>query len=412
MKKCKMGHKGFIRILYLSIFLCLTLGVYGCGSKELSKPKDPTKEIATFVEEEEKEEVLQEEIQKQEVEEKEVQQEEVTLPSSNMKVTFLDVGQGNATLVEIDGKFMLIDGGDREYSSFVVSYLKERGVQALDYLIVSHYDADHLNGIVGALNVFPVGTIIAPDYSMDTRVYRSFKSKVEELGITPISPRVGDTFSFMGATMEVVGPANYNHKDVNDNSIVIKLTNGKNSFLFTADAEGTSEGEMLAQGVNLKADVCNVGHHGSTTSSTTEFLQAVNPTYGVISVGEGNSYGHPSQGALQRLQNQGITMFRTDEQGTIEALSDGITITWNVEPSQNWTGGGETFQTEDKAPQVAVTIPEEGGGNFILNTNTMKFHFPNCSSVETIKEHNYQEFSGTKEEVIANGYQPCKRCNP
>ena len=196
------------------------------------------------------------------------------------------------------------------------------------------------------------------------------------------------------------------YDDNNNNSIVLRLDYGDNSFLFTGDAESQAEADILASGADVEADVLKVGHHGSSTSTSDEFLAAVSPEYAVISCGEGNSYGHPHAETLNKLRQNGITVYRTDEQGTIVAESDGREITWSSSPSDTWQSG------EPSGSDTAAPPSQNQGVTYVLNTNTMKFHLPDCSSADDIAAENRKTTDQTREELIAEGYEPCGRCNP
>lgn len=309
----------------------------------------------------------------------------------SLTIHYLDVGQGNAILAESDGHFMLIDGGEREYSSFVVSYLKQQGVTSLDYMIATHYDSDHLNGVIGALHAFDTDTLFAPDYSTDTRTYTSFLGIAKEKKLTKRQPKPGEEFVFGSCTFTIVCPVKQSYEEENNYSIGIRLVCGKNSFLFLGDAETESEQDMLNAHMNVQADVYLVSHHGSVNSSLEEFLDAVNPSYAVISCGE-NSYGHPADSTLKRLNDRNITVFRTDTQGTILAKSDGESI---------------TFSTQ-KTDHTAFSY-EEKNSYYIGNLDTYKFHLPNCSGLPA--EHN-RIFFETRKEALDAGYEPCKKCHP
>lgn len=338
------------------------------------------------------------------------QNEENSGEEGTLTVTFLDVGQGNAVLVEQDGEYMLIDGGDREYSSFVVSYLKEQGVDELEYVIASHYDADHLNGIVGALNVFPCKLVLGPDDTADSRVYESFLDVIEEKDIELVYPAVGDTYTLGDAEFTVVCPDNYDASDANDNSVGVRLTYGETSFLICGDAGTGVERRMIESGITLETDVYLASHHGSSGSSSLEFLQAVSPEIVVISAGLDNSYGHPTAEVLENIQSVGATLYRTDLQGTLVAVSDGSALTWNVSPCTDFRSG------EELAAAGEASDPATGTGNeqaeYVMNRNTKKFHLPSCASVEDISPENKANFTGSREELLAAGYEPCKRCNP
>ena len=366
------------------------------------------------------------------------------MPDGTLSVTFLDVGQGNAVLVEQGGAYMLIDGGNRDYSSFVVSYLKEQGVEELAYVIASHYDADHLNGVVGALHAFSCGQVLAPDYVTDTRVYESFERVIKEQDIALAYPAVGDTYTLGDASFTVVCPKAYDPKEDNDNSVGIRLVYGDTSFLICGDAGKAEEQAMLDSGVTLESDVYLASHHGSEGSSSEAFMRAVSPSAVVISAGAGNSYGHPTRTVLNRVKACGAALYRTDLQGTITVTSDGTSLSWSVDATQDYRDGDEvaagaadttgtsgTADTADSAAQASVAADTAGSaaqassggetaadgtadvtGEYVLNTNTKKFHRPSCSSVAQMSPENKAAFSGSREELIAAGYDPCKRCNP
>lgn len=331
----------------------------------------------------------------------------------DLTVTFLDVGQGNAVLVESEGEYMLIDGGDREYSSFVVSYLKNAGVTELSYVISSHYDADHLNGVVGALNAFPCETVLAADYVTDTRVYDSFCEAVAEQGISLVYPSVGEVYEFGDAEFTVVCPDSYDYADVNDDSVGIRLVHGDNSFLICGDAGKASEEAMLESGVLLDSDVYLASHHGSDGSSSAEFLEAVSPEMVVISVGEDNSYGHPSERVLADVAAAGAEIYRTDLQGTVTVTSDGKELFWNTEPAAESGQSGNAGETASgRAEETDASLEGDGQETYILNQNTKKFHLPSCVSAEDISSENRAEFRGSREELTEAGYEPCQRCKP
>ncbi len=328
-----------------------------------------------------------------------------------LTVTFLDVGQGNAVLVQSGGEAMLIDGGDREYSSFLVSCLKNAGVTELSYAVASHYDADHLNGIVGALHAFPCEEVLAADYVTDTRVYESFCEVIAEQGIELVYPKAGEVYEIGDASFTVVCPDSYDHADANDNSVGIRLVHGANSFLICGDAGEASEEAMLKSGVVLDSDVYLASHHGSDGSSSAEFLEAVSPEAVVISVGKDNQYGHPSARVLDDAAAVGAEIYRTDLQGTITVTSDGEQLFWNTEPaaekeqsvSEEASGGAE---------QEEILSEGDGQDIYILNQNTKKFHLPSCSSAKDINSENRAEFQGTRDELTGAGYEPCQRCKP
>lgn len=250
--------------------------------------------------------------------------------SDQFEIHYLDVGQGLSVLVRSGEHALLYDGGDRTHSSFVVAYLKRQGITKLDYLIASHYDADHLSGLIGVLHTFEVDTVLGPDYEHSSKTYTSFQNAVTDAKKTVCHPTAGSDYPLGDAYFTVVGPIR-SYSDSNNNSVAIRIVNGSNSFLLTGDAEVQSEEDMCRSGLNLYSDVICPGHHGSSNATTSLLLSYTQPTWAVISVGAGNDYGHPHQETLQRLADAGVEVLRTDEHGTIVAHSDGQNITWSME---------------------------------------------------------------------------------
>ena len=257
---------------------------------------------------------------------------------TELNVHFLDVGQGDAVLISCDDAYMLIDAGDNDKGTLVQNYLNKQGVEHLDYIIGTHPDADHIGGMDVILYKFDCGTVMMPEVTNDTATYRDVIDTMKEKGYQNTAPVVGDSYSLGSAQFTILGPTD-TYEDTNNNSIVLLLTHGDNKFLFVGDAEEKAEEDILAEGVSVKADVLKVGHHGSRTASSEAFLQAVEPTYAVISCGQDNSYGHPHAETLNTLRSMGVKVFRTDEQGTVTATSDGHEISWNCAPSTTWKAG-------------------------------------------------------------------------
>lgn len=256
----------------------------------------------------------------------EVAQDSV-LPDGELRVRFLDVGQGDCALVTCDGEALLVDGGPSSASSKVYAVLNTLGISHLDYIVATHPDADHCGGIAGALNYADCGCFYCSVVEHDTK---TFQNVIDYLGDTPVTvPRVGDSFALGDARVEFVGPVEPS-RDSNDGSLVCLLTYGETSFLLTGDAESESEAAMVAAGTVADVDVLKVGHHGSDSSSSPGFLSTVLPEYAVISVGQ-NSYGHPDDEVLRRLQDAGAETLRTDELGAIVFESDGHGLTvWST----------------------------------------------------------------------------------
>ena len=327
--------------------------------------------------------------------------------AGTLTVTWLDVGQGDAAVIQCGGQSMLIDGGKPEKSSYIYAWLQQHGLSYLDVIVATHVDADHIGGLSGALNYASVGTAYCPETTGTTETFQSFVKYLAQRGKQITVPTAGETVALGGAQIQILGPL-HRAEDSNDNSIVLKVSFGAISFLFTGDAERAEEQDLLNSGVNLLSTVLKVGHHGSDTSTSYPFLRAVAPQYAVISVGAGNSYGHPTEAELSRLRDAGVTTFRTDMQGEITAVSDGQTI--NFSTAKNAAaiapvnaGGGNA----DGTATAGTTA-----GSYVLNTNSHKFHLPSCSSVETISPKNRKDVNESREQIISEGYAPCKRCNP
>lgn len=318
---------------------------------------------------------------------------------------------------------MLIDGGNNNKGTTVQLYLKKQGVESLDYVIGTHPDADHIGGLDVIVYKYNCEKVIMPDYEKDTRTYQELVDVIHDKNMKITYPVVGEQYALGEAEFTIIAPnSNSYGGNANDYSVAILLEYGKNRFLFTGDAEEASETEMLSNGIELSADVYKVAHHGSRSASTQEFLNAVRPKYAVISCGEENSYGHPHAEVLNRLRSMGVEVFRTDEQGSIIASSDGENITWNCSATDSWQSGEQTESDRENAEDE--NPGDENSGNaisdavtseqttYVLNTNTKKFHRETCGSVSQIKEENFQKVQMSREELEQSGYSPCKNCNP
>lgn len=249
--------------------------------------------------------------------------------ASPFSVHVLDVGKADSILIQCGGKNMLVDGGTADRGESVVRYLKRRGVDALEAVVNTHPDEDHVGGLKDVISAFPVGGYYEPllprNLIPQTDEYRTVESALHKAGLTPAHPLPGEKFSLGGAAVRVLGPVRTG-TDTNNNSIVLRVDYGKTSFLLMGDAEKEEEQDLLAGGETLSADVLKVGHHGSSTSTSEEFLRAVRPEYAAVSVGN-DSNGLPKRDVLERLAASGAEVFRTDVSGTLIFLSDGEKIT-------------------------------------------------------------------------------------
>lgn len=334
-----------------------------------------------------------------------------------LEVHFIDVGQGDSTLLICDGEAMLIDAGNNDQGTKIQNYLTKQGVKKLKYMIGTHPDADHIGGMDVVLYKFDCDTILMPSEAKDTATYRDVIDNMKNKGYQNTLPQVGKEYTLGEAVFTILSPEK-EYDNSNDNSIAIRVLYGKKSFLFTGDGEEEAEEDMLRSGLVLKADVYKAGHHGSRTASSEKFMKTVSPKYAVISCKEGNSYGHPHAATMNTFRAMGIDVFRTDEQGTIVAKCDKETITFNASPSDTWKAGEPTGtgkkqnHIKNEKQENLQGKEEKRNSSYICNTNTMKFHLESCQSVQNMKKENKQEVFTNREELINQGYKPCGTCNP
>ena len=322
----------------------------------------------------------------------------VTDSSGCLTVHFIDVGQADCALIDVGGAYVLIDGGNKEDGQLVVSYLEQQGVEELEAVICTHAHEDHVGGLPSVLAVYPTKAVYAPTKTYSSNVFDDFLYYVDQQGLEVTIPQPGDRFSVYGDTtygaeFTIVGPTQ-SYADTNNTSIVLMVEFHNHTFFFTGDMEISAENDMLDYwdgAIDWNVDVLKVGHHGSDTSTSYRLVNELMPTYGVISVGEGNSYGHPCEEPLTRLKQAGVTLFRTDELGTVIIRSDGteLTITWE----------DQSAQPED------VESAEETC--YVGNKNSKKFHTEDCSNLP--KEENRVYFDSYQDAIDA-GYTPCGSC--
>ncbi|NLJ78387.1 MAG: MBL fold metallo-hydrolase [Tissierellia bacterium] len=307
--------------------------------------------------------------------------------ASGLRVHFIDVGQGDSTFIEFpNGKTSLIDAGTRGAGDRVVEYINDLGIDKIDYLIATHPHEDHIGGLPEVIRNFDVNRVYMPEKTTNTLIFEELLLELENKDLTIHLAKGGDVIIDGGKLKySILAPNTDNYSGLNDFSIVTKIEYGYNSIIITGDAEKNSEREMVELGYDLAADVLRIGHHGGKTSSMEEFLIAVDPDYSIISVGKGNTYGHPHRETLNRLQKIDSQIMRTDELGDIILISDGKELKWEEN-----LGAGDSIK-----------------GQYIGNQNTKVFHHMNCKSLP--KEGNRIIFESI-EEAKQRGYRPHKVC--
>lgn len=246
---------------------------------------------------------------------------------TTVSVYGFDVGQGDSTFIRTKTDTILIDGGNNGKGDDVVRYLKALGVTRLTAVIATHPDADHIGGLDTVLEAFDVDQVYAPRVNHTTDTYRDFLLAVKNEGVTIKTAKAGVVIPSESADFEIIAPLTDGTRDLNSWSAVLKMTHEENTFLFMGDAPIRTEQQLLTAGIDVKADVLKIGHHGADTSSSIPFLQAVHPERALISAGEENAYNHPRPTVMNALAAESITIDRTDRMGTIEYTSDGTAIT-------------------------------------------------------------------------------------
>lgn len=262
-----------------------------------------------------------------------------TNEEANLKVHFIDVGQADCILIESSNKYMLVDAGNNADEELLLSYLNNLGIKKLEYVIGTHPHEDHIGSLDAVIRNYEIGKVILPEKEHTTRTFENVLDAIEEKNLRITKPKVGDKYNIGDASFVIIAPNADYKEELNDWSVGIKLTLEDTSFVMCGDAEKDAEKDILSNGIDLKADVLKLGHHGSRTSSSKDFVDGVDPSYIVLTCGMDNSYGHPHKETMNWLKKRGIPFFRTDMQGTIIATSDGDEIAWNVEPSESYNAG-------------------------------------------------------------------------
>lgn len=316
---------------------------------------------------------------------------DITQTENIAKFHFIDVGQGDCTLIQSGDTNILIDAGTTESGRIIYKYLKNLKIDHLDYFIGSHPHEDHLGGAALVLSWIDAETVFLNSDITTAYFYERFIDTLIDKNITPFIPDFDCVYEVGPFRIEFLSPKK-DFGDTNDNSLVLTVQFGEVKALFTGDAERAVEAELIQSKADISADILKVGHHGSRYASSAEFLNAVYPGVSVIQCGTGNSYGHPHEEVLQRLENVGSAVLRTDKEGSIVLITDGKTI-------QKATG--ETYEKSEEPPVVALT--------YIGNIKSKVFHTEACPNLPG--EKNKIVFT-SREAAINLGYKECGNCNP
>ncbi len=324
----------FSRILIIVICLLLMTVAAGCSDPKMNTPgKVPTEKTAASEQTTQStEQLIPTPTAGQPNSKITSQNNELQSAVVNLTVHFLDVGQGDSILLEHGNDTMLIDSGEIDKGDDVATYIKNEGIKSLDYVVATHPHSDHIGGMYAILNDFPIKHFVDSGYTYSSKTYENILTTIDKKNIPFETPKRGDKINFTSdIDVQVLNPGStYFADDVNQNSVVLKITDGKVTFLLMGDAGIEAENEIMKDGYNVDADVLKVGHHGSRTASVASFISAVSPEISVIEVGAGNDYGHPYQKTLDRLQKVS-KVYRTDLDGTITVTTDGSSYSVSVE---------------------------------------------------------------------------------
>lgn len=267
------------------------------------------------------------EVQSPTTQNRETEQVINTSDADNLKVHFIDVGQADSILIEQNNEYMLIDAGNNEDGPLLVNYFNNLGITSFKYVFGTHAHEDHIGGLDDIIKNFTIENFYMPEVITTTKTFEDVLDALEAKQVAFQTPKINDELTFKDSKIKVLSILN-DDEDLNDTSIVLRLKYGTTSFLFTGDASSTIEKNILNK--EIQSDVLKLGHHGSRYSTSKDFLKKVSPTYAIISVGKNNSYNHPHSEVFKRLNEQNVKIYRTDEQGTIIAESNGTIINFTT----------------------------------------------------------------------------------
>ncbi len=326
------------------------------------------------------------------------------LNDGGVRITFIDVGQGDSSFIEFpDNTCMLIDAGENEMASRVINLIRKRGYSKIDYVLVTHPHSDHMGGMPEVLKAFDIGKIYMPDAVTNTSIFSRLLDTIESKGLKVSRAKAGVIIKQTDdLEIRLLSPVQDEYENLNNYSAVCRIVYKSRSFLFMGDAEKLVEKELYME--DVLSDVVKIGHHGSSTSSGKSFVAATKAKYGILSLGEGNTYGHPNASVVKTWESFSAKLLRTDELGNIVFVTDGSKLSYYSEKS----GAGENMPTSSAVTDDLLT-PDY---TYALNEGSRRVHTPDCSYVETISSKNLSFTSKTLDELKSEGYSLCSHCNP
>ena len=284
-----------------------------------------------------------------------------TFSGDTLRVNYIDVGQGDSIFIELPNKeTMLIDAGEAYEADNVINYIKNLGISKIDYIVGTHPHTDHIGGLEEVINTFDVGSIYMPKATSTSKTYLDLLTTISDKGLKVKNAKSGVVvLDENDLKLEFIAPNSDSYSELNNYSAVLNLTYLDNKFLFMGDAETLSEDEVTC---DVDADVIKVGHHGSDSSSSVEFVKKVSPEYDIIMVGEGNSYNHPYQSIIDRYLSVGANVLRTDLDGNIVCDSDGVDVSCKGDKESSNTSSSNSITTSN-INLLSLTTPVSRGSN-------------------------------------------------
>ena len=285
-----------------------------------------------------------------------------TFSGDTLRVNYIDVGQGDSIFIELPNKeTMLIDAGESYEADNVINYIKNLGISKIDYIVGTHPHTDHIGGLEEVINTFDIGSIYMPKATSTSKTYLDLLTTISDKGLSVKTAKSGVVIlDENDLKLEFIAPNSDSYSELNNYSAVLKLTYLDNTFLFMGDAETLSEDEITS---DVDADVIKVGHHGSDSSSSLEFVKKVSPEYAIIMVGEGNSYNHPYQSIIDRYLSVGANVLRTDLDGNIVCDSDGVDVSCKGDKESSSNSSSSNSTTTSNINLIDLTTPVSRGSN-------------------------------------------------